>query len=75
MSKFGIIETFESSNGLGSILPEGGGDALPFRRRDLETQIPAPQVGERFGFCTSEVNGRNRRAIDLYRADAAEDVD
>ena len=75
MSKFGIIETFDTSNGLRSIVPEEGGSALPFRRRDLETQIPSPQVGDRFGFCTSEVNGRNRRAIDLYKVDATEGFD
>lgn len=65
MTLFGKIKSYDSGTGTGLIDPDEGGDLLPFGRKDLQQQSQQPSVDQRYGFDTSEVNGRNRRAISL----------
>ena len=65
MTHFGKIKSYDRDLDTGMITPDTGGDALPFDRMDLQLQGPAPSVGQRFGFETSEVGGGTRRAIKL----------
>lgn len=65
MTHFGKIKSYDSDNGTGMITPDKGGVALPFRRKDLEREAQEPTVNQRFGYETSEVDGGDKRAIDL----------
>ena len=65
MSHYGTIKSYDSSKGAGTITPEKGGDALPFAKSDLQQQAQEPRVDQRFGFETAEVDGGNKRAINL----------
>ena len=50
MSYFGKIKSYDSSAGTGSITPEKGGDALRFKKADLqqeECREPAAPAGRR----------------------------
>ncbi|MHA6318382.1 cold-shock protein [Altererythrobacter sp. CAU 1778] len=55
--------------GAGTISPEKGGDALPFRKKDLQQQAQEPEVDQRYGFETSEVDGGKKRAVNLQQGD------
>ncbi len=65
MTHFGKIKSYDGDKGTGMITPDKGGDALPFRRKDLQQQAQEPSVDQRFGYETSEVNGGDKRAINL----------
>ena len=65
MTHFGKIKSYDSDKGTGMITPDKGDDALPFKRGDLQQQAQEPCIDQRFGYDTSEVNGSNKRAINL----------
>ena len=65
MTHFGTIKSYDSDKGTGTIAPEKGGNALPFGRKDLQQHAAEPNVDERYGYNTCEVNGRDKRAINL----------
>ncbi|TIX49645.1 cold-shock protein [Alteraurantiacibacter aquimixticola] len=71
MTYLGHIKSYDNSNGIGLISPDDGGDDLPFKRADLQEQERAPVTDQRFCYETSEVNGANRRAINLREPDGA----
>ena len=65
MAKLGTIRFWNPERGTGTIDPDHGGDALPFKRADLQdgTEQPAPE--QRYSYETYEVNGGGKRAVDL----------
>lgn len=65
MTHFGKIKSYDSGKGTGMITPDKGGDALPFGRKDLQQEAQEPSVDQRYGYDTSEVDGGNKRAINL----------
>lgn len=65
MTHYGKIKSYDSSAGTGSITPEKGGDALRFRKADLQQEGQMPKVDQRFSYETSEVDGGNKRAVNL----------
>lgn len=65
MTHFGKIKSYDSDKGTGMITPDKGGDALPFGRKDLQQEAQEPSVDQRYGYGTSEVDGRDKRAINL----------
>lgn len=65
MTHFGKIQSYNSSEGSGTITPGKGGDALPFRKSDLQQQAQEPKVDQRYGYETSEIDGGNKRAVNL----------
>jgi len=65
MTHYGTIKSYDSTKGAGMIAGEKGGSVLPFGKADLQQQAEEPQVDQRYGYETSEVNGTNRRAINL----------
>ncbi len=65
MTRFGKIKSYDSDKGAGLISPDEGGNALPFRRNDLQQQAQEPSIDQRYSFNTSEVDGANKRAINL----------
>ena len=69
MTHFGTIKSYDSNKGAGTISPEKGGDALPFRKKDLQQQAQEPEVDQRYGFETSEVDGGKKRAVNLQQGD------
>lgn len=67
MTHYGKIKSYDSSSGTGSITPEKGGDALRFKKADLQQEGQMPKVDQRFSYETSEVNGGNKRAVNLQQ--------
>lgn len=65
MTHFGKIKSYDSSSGTGSITPEEGGDALRFKKADLQQEGQVPKVDQRFSYETSEVDGGNKSAVNL----------
>lgn len=65
MTHYGKIKSYDSSSGTGSITPEKGGDALRFKKVDLQQEGEMPKVDQRFSYETSEVDGGNKRAVNL----------
>lgn len=65
MTHYGTIKSYDSAKGSGMIAAEKGGNELPFGKADLQQQAQEPQVDQRYGYETSEVNGANKRAINL----------
>ena len=65
MTHYGKIKSYDSSAGTGSIYPESGGDALRFRKADLQQEGEVPKVNERFSYDTTEVDGGKKSAINL----------
>tara|TARA_B100001057_G_scaffold489237_1_gene575106 strand:+ start:289 stop:537 length:249 start_codon:yes stop_codon:yes gene_type:complete len=65
MAHFGKIKSYDSSSGTGSITPDEGGNALRFAKADLQQERQMPKVDQRFSYETSEVNGGNKRAVNL----------
>jgi CspA family cold shock protein len=65
MALYGKIKSYDSSSGTGSISPEKAGDALRFKKEDLQQEGQIPKVGQRFSYTTSEVDGGNKRAVNL----------
>ncbi len=67
MTHYGKIKSYDSSSGTGSITPEKGGDALRFKKADLQQEGQMPKVDQRFSYETSEVDGGNKRAVNLQQ--------
>ncbi|AKM10870.1 hypothetical protein [Croceicoccus naphthovorans] len=65
MTQFGKIKSYDSSMGTGSITPEAGGDALRFKKADLQQEGQVPKVDQRFSYETSEVDGGRKSAVNL----------
>ena len=65
MTHFGKIKSYDSGKGAGTISPEKGGDALPFRKTDLQQEAQVPQQDERYGYDIKEANNGKRYAINL----------
>ncbi|MGB3624731.1 MAG: hypothetical protein WA989_02820 [Henriciella sp.] len=65
MTHYGKIKSYDSSNGTGSITPEKGGDALRFKKADLQQEGQVPKVDQRYSFETSEVDGGKKWAVNL----------
>ena len=65
MANFGNIKSYNQDKGTGTITPEKGGDALPFKKADLQEEAQAPQVDQRFSYETAEVDGGHKRAVNL----------
>lgn len=65
MSHFGKIKSYDSSAGTGAITPEKGGDALRFKKADLQQEGQVPKVDQRFSYETSEVDGGKKHAVNL----------
>ena len=65
MTHYGKIKSYDSSVGTGSITPEKGGDALRFKKSDLQQEGEVPKVDQRFSYETSEVDGGKKHAVNL----------
>ncbi|APE27924.1 hypothetical protein [Aurantiacibacter gangjinensis] len=65
MTHYGKIKSYDSSSGTGSITPEKGGDALRFKKVDLQQEGQMPKVDDRYSFDTSEVDGGKKHAVNL----------
>lgn len=65
MAHFGNIKSYNQDKGTGTIVPEKGGDALPFKKKDLQQEAEAPKVDQRFSYETAEVDGGHKRATNL----------
>ncbi len=74
MTYFGNIKSYDSAAGAGTISPENGGDALPFKRADLQQEAQEPKVDERYGYDTVEINGADKRAVNLQQQGEASAV-
>lgn len=72
MTHYGKIKSYDSDKGAGTITPERGGDALPFRKSDLQQEAQEPKVDQRYGYETSEVDSGKRRAINLQQQGESE---
>ena len=67
MTHYGKIKSYDSSSGTGSITPEKGGDALRFKKADLQQEGQVPKVDERFSYDTSEVDGGKKSTVNLQQ--------
>ncbi len=65
MRYFGTIRSYDSGKGTGTISPAKGGDALPFRKSDMDRHDHTPKWGERFGYDVQETSYGKRFAINL----------
>lgn len=65
MTHYGKIKSYDSSVGTGSITPEKGGDALRFKKADLQQEGQMPKVDQRFSYDTTEVDGGRKSAVNL----------
>ncbi|WP_432200507.1 cold-shock protein [Erythrobacter sp. W53] len=66
MTHYGKIKSYDSSQGAGTITAEQGGDVLSFGKSDLRQQAQEPQVDQRFGYDTKQVDGGKTRAVNLH---------
>lgn len=67
MANFGKIKSYDEQKGAGTIMPEKGGNALPFKKADLQQEAALPKVDQRFSYETSEVNGGHKSAVNLQQ--------
>ncbi|WFL78291.1 cold-shock protein [Altererythrobacter arenosus] len=65
MTNYGKIKNYDSSSGTGSITPEAGGDALRFKKADLQQEAAMPKVDQRFSYETSQADGGKECAVNL----------
>jgi CspA family cold shock protein len=65
MTDFGKIKSYDNGKGTGTITPEKGGDALPFRKSDMQQQGQEPQQDQRFGYDVKNADNGRRYAINL----------
>lgn len=68
MTHYGKVKSFDQSAGTGFIIPEKGGDALPFRKADMQKQNWEPQTEQRLGYETEKNNSGEARAVKLETA-------
>lgn len=71
MTHYGKIKSYDSSSGTGSITPEKGGEALRFKKADLQHEGQMPKVDDRFSYQTSEVDGGRKSAVNLQHQQEA----
>ena len=74
MTDFGKIKSYDSGKGTGTITPEKGGDALPFRKSDMQQQGQEPQQEQRFGYDVKNADNGKRYAINLQSQPGEGDV-
>lgn len=67
MTDFGTIKSYDSGKGHGTILPEQGGDALSFRKADLQQQAQEPKQDQRYGYDVKKADNGKRFAINLHQ--------
>lgn len=67
MTDFGTIKSYDSGKGHGTIVPEQGGDALSFRKADLQQQAQEPKQDQRYGYDVKEADNGKRFAINLHQ--------
>lgn len=65
MTDFGTIKSYDSDKGTGTIIPEQGGDALPFRKVDMQHEAQEPRQEHRYGYDVQTGDGGRRRAVNL----------
>ncbi len=65
MTNFGKIKSYDSGKGTGTISPEKGGLVLPFGKSDLQQESQVPMVGDRYGYETNQVDGKDTHAVNL----------
>lgn len=65
MTDFGNIKSYDSGKGRGTIVPEKGGDALPFRKSDLQQQAQEPKQDQIYGYDVKSADNGKRYAINL----------
>ena len=68
MTHYGKVKSFDQSAGTGFIIPEKGGDALPFRKADLQQKDREPKAEQRFGYETEKTGSGEVRAVKLETA-------
>lgn len=70
MTNYGKISNYDASTGSGFILPEQGGDRLPFGRTDLKDQgkAQAPSEKDRFAYDLGKDSAGEGCAVNLRRA-------
>ncbi|XUU60832.1 cold-shock protein [Erythrobacter sp. HA6-11] len=73
MTHFGKIKSYDSSAGTGSIYPESGGDALQFRKADLQEEGEVPKIDQRYSYNTREFDGGKKSAINLQHQQSQEE--
>lgn len=65
MTDFGTIKHYDTGNGKGTITPNRGGDALPFRKADLQQQAQEPKQGQRYGYDVKNAENGKHYAVNL----------
>ena len=65
MTNFGNIKSYDADKGHGTITPEKGGDALPFRKSDLQQQAEVPAESQRYGYDVKNADNGKRYAVNL----------
>ena len=72
MTNFGNIKSYDSGKGRGTIIPEQGGDALPFRKSDLQQQAQEPKLDQRYGYDVKNTDYGKRYAVNLHQQGEAD---
>ncbi len=67
MTQFGKIQSYDSGLGEGWIIPNRGGDPLPFGKADLRRESQQPHVDQAYSFTPADADGGGKRATDLDR--------
>jgi CspA family cold shock protein len=65
MTDFGTIKSYDTGNGAGTITPEKGGDALPFRKSALQQQGQEPKQHQRYTYDVKNGDDGNRYAVNM----------
>jgi CspA family cold shock protein len=73
MTHYGKIKSYDRGQGL--ITPESGGDPLSFAKADLQQKGQEPKVNQRYGYQTSQVDGRAAYAVNLRLQEVLPDED
>jgi cold shock protein len=65
MTDFGKIKSYDTDNGTGTIIPEKGGDSLPFRKSALQQQGQEPKQDQRYTYDVKSGDKGNRYAVNM----------
>ena len=68
MTHYGKVKSFDQTAGTGFIIPEKGGDALPFRKTDMSKENWEPKADQRLGYETETNKAGDVRAVKLETA-------
>ena len=68
MTYYGKVKSFDQTAGTGFIIPEKGGDPLPFRKTDMSKENWEPKVEQRLGYETETNTSGHVRAVKLETA-------